>query len=252
MKAPTERFSDRVENYAKYRPRYPDAMLQFMREIVPQPTVVADMGSGTGILTQQLLDAEFEVYAIEPNEPMRNEAEHALNANPLFHSVRGSAEATTLANRSIDLVTSAQSFHWFDRAKAKAEFRRILKSGKWVALIWNERQPEASTLDWKYEELLRRGAPDYCEVNHRNVIFEDIRAFFEPGEVTLKKYSNAQKLGRQAFIGRLLSASYVPLAGEPGHREILAAAERLFDENAVDGAVSFAYKTLLYLGAFER
>jgi ubiquinone/menaquinone biosynthesis C-methylase UbiE len=251
MKAPTERFSDRVENYAKYRPRYPDAMLQFIREIVPQPAVVADVGSGTGIITKQLLDAEFEVYAIEPNEPMRSEAGRTLNANPLFHSVPGSAEATTLANQSIDFITSAQSFHWFDRGKAKVEFRRILKPGKWVALIWNERQSEASTFDWKYEQLLRRGAPDYGAVNHRNVIFEDIRAFFEPGEVTLKKYSNSQKLGRPAFIGRLLSSSYVPLAGEPGHREILAAAERLFDENAVDGAVSFAYETLLYLGAFE-
>jgi SAM-dependent methyltransferase len=252
MKAPTERFSDRVENYAKYRPRYPDAMLQFIREIVPQRAVVADIGSGTGILTKQLLDAEFEVYAIEPNEPMRSEAESALHAIPLFHSVHGSAEATTLANRSVDLVTCAQSFHWFDRAKAKAEFRRILKPGKGVALIWNERQANASTFSWKYEELLRRGAPDYHEVNQRNLIFEDIRAFFDPGELTLKKYSNAQKLGRRAFIGRLLSSSYVPLGGEPGHREILATAERLFDENAVGGAVSFAYETLLYLGAFER
>jgi hypothetical protein len=121
-----------------------------------------------------------------------------------------------------------------------------------AALIWNERQADASMFSWKYEELLRRGAPEYSEVNHRNLNIEDIRAFFEPGEVALKRFSNVQKLGREAFIGRLLSSSYVPLAGETGHREIVAAAERLFDENAVEGAVSFAYETMLYLGAFER
>jgi 16S rRNA A1518/A1519 N6-dimethyltransferase RsmA/KsgA/DIM1 with predicted DNA glycosylase/AP lyase activity len=80
MKVPTERFSDRVENYAKYRPRYPDAMLEFIREIVPRSVTIADIGSGTGILTKQLLDAGYEVYAIEPNGPMRSEAERSMKA----------------------------------------------------------------------------------------------------------------------------------------------------------------------------
>jgi SAM-dependent methyltransferase len=250
MKTPTERFSDRVEHYSKYRPRYPDTMLQFIREIVPRSATVADIGSGTGILTKQLLNAGYEVYAIEPNGPMRAEAERSLEAEPLFHSVQGSAESTSLPNKSIEFITSAQAFHWFDRTKARVEFRRILRPRKWVALIWNDRQADASTFGWKYEELLRRGAPEYSEVNHRNVKAEDIRAFFEPGEIALKRFSNAQELGREAFIGRLLSSSYVPLAGERGHREIVAAAERLFDENAVQGAVSFEYETVLYLGRF--
>src|SRR5437016_5211234 len=127
MKAPTERFSDRVENYAKYRPHYPEAALEFMREIVPRSAKIADVGSGTGILTKQLLDAGYEVYAIEPNGPMRREAERSMDANPRFHSVKGSAESSLLPDQSIDFITSAQAFHWFDRAKTKVEFRRILK-----------------------------------------------------------------------------------------------------------------------------
>jgi ubiquinone/menaquinone biosynthesis C-methylase UbiE len=250
MKAPTERFSDRVENYAKYRPHYPDATLEFIREIVPRSAKIADVGSGTGILTKQLLDAGYEVYAIEPNGPMRAESERSMDADPRFHSVEGSAESTTLPDQSIDFIASAQAFHWFDHAKAKVEFRRILKPRQLVALIWNERLANASTFSRKYEAFLRRGAPEYSEVSRRYVNIEDIRAFFEPGEVTLKKFPNAQKLDRAAFIGRVLSSSYVPLEGEPGHREVMTAAERLFDENAAEGAVSFVYETLLYLGTF--
>ena len=250
MKTPTERFSNRVEHYAKYRPRYPDAALQFIRGVVPPPAVVADIGCGTGIFTKQLLSAGFEVYAVEPNDAMRGEAERSLKAQPRFHSVKGAAESTTLPDHFADLITSAQAFHWFDHAKAKAEFWRILRPGKWTALIWNERQADASTLGWKYEELLRREAPEYIETTHRNVSSENIRAFFESEEVSVKKFSNVQELDREAFIGRLLSCSYVPLAGEPGHQDIVAAAERLFDENAVEGAVSFEYETVLYLGRF--
>jgi ubiquinone/menaquinone biosynthesis C-methylase UbiE len=252
MKAPTERFGNRVDNYAKYRPRYPDAMLQFIRTVAPQSAIVADIGSGTGILTKQLLDAGLEVYAIEPNDPMRGEAERSLNTEPLFHSVKGSAESTPLLDQSMDLITSAQAFHWFDRGKAKAEFRRILRPGKWTALIWNERQVDASTFSWKYEELLRSRAPEYSQVNQRNVNAEEIGDFFEPGEVIVKKFLSAQQLSREAFIGRVLSSSYVPIAGEPGHRDIVAAAERLFDESAVEGTVSFEYQTMLYLGRFDR
>ena len=252
MKAPTERFGNRVDNYAKYRPGYPDAMLQFIRAIAPQSAIVADIGSGTGILTKQLLGAGFEVYAIEPNDPMRSEAERSLSAEALFHSVKGSAESTTLPDQSVDFITSAQAFHWFDRGKAKVEFRRILRPCGSTALIWNERQVDASTFSWKYEELLRNKSPEYSQVDHRNVSAKDIDTFFEPGEVILKKFPNAQQLSREAFIGRVLSSSYVPLAGEAGHRDIVAAAERLFDESAVEGTVSFEYQTIVYLGRFER
>ena len=122
MRDPTERFSDRAENYAKYRPGYPDEMLQYFRDLVTPPATVADIGSGTGILTRQLLNSGYELYAVEPNEAMRREAERTLSGHPGFRSMDGTAEATTLADRSVDLITCAQAFHWFDRVKRDRNF----------------------------------------------------------------------------------------------------------------------------------
>src|SRR6516165_3649902 len=143
MKSPTDRFSDRVENYAKYRPDYPAAMLQSLVKSVPAPARVADIGSGTGILTAQLLEAGYEVFAVEPNRPMAKAAGRELGQRPEFHSVPGTAEATTLESGSVDLITCAQSFHWFDQEKTRSEFKRVLRAGARVAIVWNERRDDA-------------------------------------------------------------------------------------------------------------
>jgi SAM-dependent methyltransferase len=252
MRDPIERFSDRADNYAKFRPGYPDPMLRFLRDVVKLPAVVADIGSGTGILTTQLLDNGYELYAVEPNGPMRNEAERTLAGRPRFHSVRGAAEATTLPNGTVDLITCAQAFHWFDRVKAKMEFCRILKENGRVAIVWNERLENASEVNRKYDDILRRMAPEYLNVSRRKVSLGDIEAFFVPGEVQLCTFPNEQVLERCGFLGRLLSCSYVPNMGQPGHHEIVDAVGVLFDEYQVEGNVTFAYETRLYLGQFAR
>ena len=252
MRDPVERFSDRAENYAKFRPSYPDLMLKFLRNIIAPPAIVADIGSGTGILTRQLLDGGYELFAVEPNDRMRIEAERILSDHPCFQSVRGTAEATTLPDRSIDLITCAQAFHWFDRVRTKSEFYRILKRTGRVALVWNERLDNASELDRKYEEILRCWAPEYPNVSHRRVGLEEIQTFFAPGEFQFYTFPNEQSLDREGFLGRLLSSSYVPNAGQPGHREIVQAAGQLFDEYEAGGKVAFAYETRLYLGRFGR
>jgi SAM-dependent methyltransferase len=251
MRDPVERFGDRAENYAKYRPGYPDAMLRFLRDVVSPPAVVADIGSGTGILTRQLLENGYELYAVEPNDPMRSEAESALSGCPRFRSVRGTAEATTLPDAAVDLITCAQAFHWFDRVKAKLEFCRILKGAGSVAIVWNERPKNASEVNRKYDDILRRLAPDYSNVSHRKVSVEDIGAFFVPGEVQVCTFPNEQVLDRCGFLGRLLSSSFVPNVGQPGHHEIVDAANDIFDEHEVDGTVTFIYETRLYLGRFS-
>jgi SAM-dependent methyltransferase len=250
MRDPIERFGDRAENYAKFRPGYPGAMLTFLRDVVSPPAVVADIGSGTGILTRQLLENGYELYAVEPNGPMRSEAESALSGWPRFRSVRGTAEATTLPDGTVDLVTCAQAFHWLDRVKAKLEFRRILKGGGRVAIVWNERLENASEVNRKYDDILRRLAPEYSNVSQRKVSLEDIEAFFVPGEVQLCTFPNEQVLDRCGFLGRLLSSSFVPNVGQPGHQEIIDAANDIFDEHEVDGIVSLIYETRLYLGQF--
>src|SRR6478672_1548569 len=114
MRDSIERFGDRADEYAKFRPGYPAPMLGFLRDIVSPPAVVADIGSGTGILTRQMLDNGYEIYAVEPNGPMRSEAERTLGGRPGFHSVLGTAEATTLPDGTVDLITCAQAFHWFN------------------------------------------------------------------------------------------------------------------------------------------
>ena len=252
MRDSIERFSDRADHYAKFRPGYPDVMLRFLRNIVAPPAIVADIGSGTGILTRQLLDGGYELFAVEPNDRMRAEAERALSDHPCFRSVPGTAEATTLPDRSVDLITCAQAFHWFDRVRAKSEFCRILKETGRIVLVWNERLDDASELNRKYDEVLRRCAPEYPNVSHRRVGLEDMRTFFEPGEFQFYTFPNDQRLDREGFLGRLLSSSYVPNVGQPGHREIVDAAGHVFDEHEADGKVTLAYETRLYLGRFSK
>ena len=137
----TKRFSNRVDNYVKYRPSYPKEIISFLENAIQfkNDFVVADIGSGTGILSKMFLDNGNTVYAVEPNTAMRNKAEELLKNYPLFKSIDGTAEQTTLQNSSIDIITAAQAFHWFDAEKTKAEFRRILKPGGYCCLIWNER-----------------------------------------------------------------------------------------------------------------
>ena len=252
MRDPTERFSDRAEAYAKYRPGYPDDMLRFLEALVAPPAAVADIGSGTGILTRGLLKSRYDVWAVEPNEAMRTAAERTLDGCATFRSVRGTAEATTLEDRTIDLITCAQAFHWFDRVQTRLEFSRILKSNGSTALIWNERRDDASPINRPYDNLLKAMAPDYQNVNHRRVAAEDIRTFFAPGEVELRIFENNQILDLDGFLGRLISSSYVPSLGQPGHREIVEAATRIYETYQVGGKITFEYETKVYLGRFNR
>ncbi|HZC35417.1 MAG TPA: class I SAM-dependent methyltransferase [Chthoniobacterales bacterium] len=247
MKSPTERFGDRVEQYAKYRPRYPEALLGLLLNKIPQPATVADIGSGTGILTNQLLQAGYQVVAVEPNKPMREAAEHRLSRNEAFRSVDGTAENTNLPSLSVDAVTCAQSFHWFDRVKCRMEFDRILTPKGVIALIWNDRVRE-DPLMTEYDEILSRLVSEYPNCSHRRVSPADIEAFFAGGSFQSYTFSNDQFLTREEFLGRVISSSYVPLAGEPGHRELIEACNGLFDRFAVDGSIQFLYETILYLG----
>src|ERR1051325_1258238 len=124
----TLRFGSRVANYAKYRPSYPDKVLDYLQHechLTPE-SVIADVGSGTGIFTKLLLDQGYTVYAVDPNDAMRQEAEKQLKSLNGFHSVNGTAENTSLADKSASLIVCAQAFHWFNNAEAKAEFKRIL------------------------------------------------------------------------------------------------------------------------------
>ena len=141
MSSSTERFTTRAENYAKYRPTYPPEVIELMRSEcgLTADAVVADVGSGTGILSELLLKNGNKVIGVEPNEAMRTAGAELLRTYPKFTSVAGSAEATTLPSASVDLITAGQAFHWFDASAARKEFARVLKPKGFVVLIWNDR-----------------------------------------------------------------------------------------------------------------
>lgn len=245
-----ERFSNRVESYARYRPSYPAAVIDCLEAemgLTPQ-MVVADVGAGTGLLTRRLLENGNTVYAVEPNSGMRQAAEAALSRYANFHSVDGRSDGTTLPGASVDLVTVAQAFHWFEPVATRAEFLRILRPPAWVALIWNDRRNTTPFMQ-AYEQLLGRYGTDYKQVDHKYVADGPALArFFAPGEYRLFTFPNNQVLDFEGMVGRLASTSYVPAPGEPGHAALLTAADALFAEHAVDDRVTIEYTTQVFLG----
>ncbi|MCC8424250.1 class I SAM-dependent methyltransferase [Mucilaginibacter sp. UR6-11] len=250
MTAPTQRFSNRVDNYVKYRPGYSEQVLVFLSEQahLSNQSTIADIGSGTGIFTKLLLDKDYKVYAVEPNDAMRQYAEEDLKKYNTFHSVNGTAEKTTLAGNSMDLVVCAQAFHWFDQQKTKSEFKRILKPNGLVALIWNNRQIEADAFAIAYELLLQNQGSDYKEVNHRNITDINFNNFFSGGKYELAKYSHLQVFDEDGLVGRAFSSSYVPPKDTEAGQAFLAQLKLLFEQYQANGTVNFEYQTEVYLG----
>lgn len=248
---PTRRFADRVDDYIRYRPGYPEAAVDTLeRETgLTGASVVADLGSGTGISSEPFLRRGCTVYGVEPNREMRQAAERLLGGRyPGFRSVDGSAEATTLPDAAADLVVAAQAFHWFDRAAASREAERILRPGGRAALLWNRRLTDTTPFAAAYEELLLAFGTDYRRVDHRNVGPAELAEFFGAGGYQARSFPNRQSFDLAGLRGRLLSSSYAPAAGHPRHRPMLEALERLFADHQEDGRVHFDYTTELYLG----
>ena len=248
----TQRFSDRVENYVRYRPSYPGTLVDSLIENIGLKPhhKIADIGAGTGIFTRLLLDQELQVTAVEPNYAMRGAADLLLGNYPEYHSVNGQSEQTGLENHSIDLITAAQAFHWFVPGKTREEFSRILTPGGHVALIWNERTLGTPFQD-NYEGVLLKYGNDYASINHTNISAEDVAGFFAPGRVKEYQFDNAQTVDREGLQGRVMSASYSPKPGSPGHPAMVDALDNLFDDHAADGSVILRYITRLYLGSLE-
>ncbi len=250
MSDPKERFTTRVADYVRFRPGYPAELLDCLASDcgLEAGDSVADVGSGTGILTAGLLARGLRVFAVEPNEAMRRAAEQRLAAAPLFVSVAGSAEATALPDGSVDGVVAAQAFHWFDRDRARDEFARILRPGGVVALIWNDRRARGNSFLEGYERLLQDWGIDYAEVNHGLVDDAALAAFFSPGPFGRRTFANAQALDLEGLRGRVLSASYMPGPGHPRHEPMLAALEELFEASEQGGLVTLEYDTRITFG----
>lgn len=246
---PTQRFSSRVENYVRYRPGYPPEVLDLLRRecgLTPG-SIVADIASGTGNLTRMFLENGNRVFGVEPNADMRKAGEQLLAHYPRFTSVAGTAEATTLPDHSVDIITAAQAAHWFDREKARREFIRILRPGGWTVLVWNERRTDSCAFLRAYEAMLLAHGTDYQEVRHERTTAE-ISSFFAPSPHQEQVFELVQEFDYPALEGRLLSSSYTPQPGHPNYEPMLNELRRIFETHQVKGCVSFEYDTRVYYG----
>ncbi|MCY9691736.1 class I SAM-dependent methyltransferase [Paenibacillus alginolyticus] len=250
MNNPKDRFSNRVDTYVKFRPSYPKEAIDYLYDVVGlrANAVVADIGAGTGIFSKLLLQRGSQVIAVEPNQAMREAAEQMLNGDANFRTVSGSAEATGLPDASVDFIVCAQAFHWFDRTAAQAEFHRILKPGGKVLLIWNSRLEHGNAFREEYDLLLRTFGSDYTKVTHKNISQETLASFFMNESMQVERFTITQVFDLEGLKGRLMSSSYIPVAGHPNYAPMMTELQHIFERHEQDGNVRFDYETEVYWG----
>lgn len=244
-----KRFSYRAENYDRYRPNYPSALIGFLQTHVSlNPThVIADIAAGTGIFTEQIADWGNTIYVVEPNMYMRHIALQRLSAHKSCIFMDGTAEATGLPDQSVDLIVSAQAFHWFDLVKTKKEFSRIGRAGIYVAVIWNLRNTD-SAFEAGYEAFIRAYAEDYLNVSQRKMNTAEVLSFFAPNDPEYRIFEHVDYLTFEQLRGRTLSYSYMPDETSDTLPDVLASLTALFDTHQQDGKVRLSYKTRLFVG----
>lgn len=247
MKNSVERFSNRVENYVKYRPSYPIEVLGFFRDEMnlTENSIIADIGSGTGISAKIFLENGNLVFGVEPNKAMREAAEEFLRDFPHFRSVNGTAENTNLPEKSVDFIIAAQAFHWFEPEKTRLEFKRILRPQGFVALIWNERQLDTNKFLINYENLLKKFGNDYEKVRHDKIDEKTLGNFFQT-KFCRQTFPNVQTLDFQGLKGRMLSSSYMPSETDLRFEPMIDELKTLFDNFAEKGKIQLLYNTNIF------
>jgi SAM-dependent methyltransferase len=250
---PTRRFSTRAEFYARARPRYPKALLEFCRTTLGlQPTHgVADVGSGTGFLSELFLQSGNQVFAVEPNKEMRMQAESNFGSNSSFISIDATAEDTGLDDASIDFIVAGQAFHWFDPIPTRREFARILKPKGWVLIVWNERRIVPGGFSEAYEAIGRKFSADKNRGARRAMATGEAAAmkeFFAPDKCERATFSHSHSLDLSGLESLLLSASYMPLPGDTRCDEMLRETRDAFARFQSAGQVVLEYDTNAFYG----
>ncbi|MEK8198215.1 MULTISPECIES: class I SAM-dependent methyltransferase [Lysinibacillus] len=246
----TENFTDKADIYAKYRPSYPKEYIDYLIAVneLNEDRIVADIGSGTGIFSSLLLERGLHVIGVEPNDDMRMKAEQSLKKYPRFESIKATAEHTTLTGNSVDLVTVAQAFHWFDKKAFKIECQRIGKQKSKVALVWNSRDLT--------NPIIKENAA-ICQKTCSNFngfsggmeeTLEVFTSFFKDGQYEFKKYENELLFDYEGFLGRNLSASYAPKKNDGEYQTFVFLLTELFEKYSKNGKIVLPNITRSYLG----
>jgi len=245
----TDRFSDRVADYVRYRPDYPKALVGWLHGLgVDTDWTVADIGAGTGMSAKLFLDAGHRVIGVEPNAPMRDAARQWLAGAEGFRAHDGRAEATGLPDASVDLVIAGQAFHWFDPVAVRREFARLLTPRGLVAIFWNTRRLVGTPFLEGYERLLHEYGIDYASVAERYADDEAMARWFAHGYRGMASFPHTQNLDYTQLLGRTMSSSYMPMAGHPNHEPLLVALRALFDATQSGGTIAFDYDTRIFAG----
>ena len=242
-------FNGTADFYFRYRPTYPEELIDIIsKEIGLNPKwEVADIGSGTGILSTQFLEHGNPVKCVEPNDEMRQMSIKILSARGKVEFIKGTGENTNLLHSSVDLVACGQSFHWMDRRLAKKEFARILRGRKWVALVWNDRLNEPGTFTGEYESVVRRYSEEYHSTGSTVLNLKDIESLFD-GTYREFHLLNIQKLTLKSVIGRYRSASYAIKPSNPRYENMIRDFSDVFKKYEKKEYVEMVYMTKLYLG----
>lgn len=244
-----EKFTGKAGVYARYRPSYAPAFIDYLYDTVgfsPESTV-ADIGAGTGILSRQLLAWGSRVVCVEPNADMRREAERALSDHPGFEPVDAAAEDTGLVDHSVDFITVAQAFHWFDRDRFRAECRRVLRPGRKVVLVWNSRVADTGFFK-DNEQICLTWCTDFNGFGGGSDKDPGAYAGFFKDGCDYMEFENDRVLTLGQFIGGSLSASYAPREGDAGHRPFIEALTSLFHRFAGGGLLTIPHITRSYTG----
>jgi SAM-dependent methyltransferase len=249
-----QRFSSRVADYVRYRPGYPPLLVAVLeRECgLRVAHVIADVGSGTGLLSKLFLEHGNRVMGVEPNAGMRAAGDEFLSEYGNFSGVDGSAESTTLADSSVDFVVAGQAFHWFEPAATRREFLRILKPGGWAVMAWNDRRTGETPFGRGYEELLLRYGTDYQRVKDAYPEALEMESSFGAGNFRKRELENFQEFDFAGLAGRLRSSSYAPEEGHPNYGPMMAALRDLFAAHQMSGRVRMEYTTQIYFGRLAQ
>ena len=252
MSENTERFTGRVEDYERYRTRYPDALIAILEKRcgLERERLVVDIGAGTGMLAELFLEYGNAVVAIEPNDDMRAACERLATAWPGLTVKQATAEATELEDASVDLIAVGRAFHWFDLERTKVEFERILRPQGWVVLVSNSRVRDDSPVSLAYEALLREHGTDYAANRERYEIAPKIDAFFAGGELFREEIYGEQRLTLEELVGQTQSLSVAPAPGHEKYEGMQSALRRFFSEWGQDGVVSIKTVCRVACGRF--